>query len=56
MFGYAEGVYTEIDVTDARAALTKAQGRHYEAIYDHKMAVLLFRRAVGLLIQGGPAR
>ena len=53
--GYAEGVYTEIDVTDARAALTKAQGLHYEAIYGHKMAVLLFRKAVGLLVQEEPA-
>ena len=47
--GYAEGINTEIDVTDARTALTKAQGLHYQALYDHTAAVLMFQKATGAL-------
>jgi len=49
--GYSNGVNTEIDVIDARAALTNAMGLHYQAIYDHSLARLVLRKACGTLIQ-----
>ncbi len=47
--GYINGVNTEVDVTDARSALTRAQGFHYEAIHDHAIARLMLQKATGLL-------
>lgn len=47
--GAQEGVNTELEVLDARAALTAAQGTYYEALHRHSMARLAYRRALGLL-------
>jgi len=47
--GYREGVNTEVEVTDARAALTRASALHFKAIYDHTMARLDLQRAMGIL-------
>jgi outer membrane protein TolC len=49
--GYRNGVNTEIDVIDARSALTNAMGLHYQAIYDHSLARLVLRKACGILLQ-----
>ncbi len=50
--GYREGVNSEVEVTDGRAAFTKAVGLYYQAVYDHKIARLDLQKAVGAL---GPA-
>jgi outer membrane protein len=47
--GYREGVNTEVEITDARTALTRARGLHYQAIYSHAMARLGLQRAMGIL-------
>ena len=47
--GYREGVNREVDVLEARAALTRAGGLHYQAMYDHTMARLALQRAMGIL-------
>lgn len=47
--GYREGVNTEVETTDARAALTRAGGLHYQAIYSHAMGRLGLQRAMGIL-------
>ncbi len=47
--GYREGVNTEVEVVDARAALTRARGLYYQAIYSHTMARLQLQRAMGIL-------
>ncbi len=47
--GYREGVNALVEVTDARAALTRARGLYYEAIHEHIMARLKLRLAQGLL-------
>ena len=50
--GYREGINSEVEVTDARAAFTKSVGLYYQAVYDHKIAGLDLQKAVGTL---GPA-
>jgi outer membrane protein TolC len=47
--GYDAGVNTEVDITDARSALTRAQGLYYQAIHDHCVARLKLQRATGML-------
>ena len=47
--GYREGINTEVEVTDARAALTRARGLYYQAVYDHTMVRLELQRAMGVL-------
>jgi len=47
--GYREGVNTEVEVVDARAALTRARGLYYQAIYSHTIARLQLQRAMGIL-------
>ncbi len=47
--GYREGISSEVEVTDARAAFTKAVGLYYQAVYDHKIARLDLQKAVGTL-------
>ncbi len=47
--GYREGINSEVEVTDARAAFTKAIGLYYQAVYDHKIAGLDLQKAVGTL-------
>ena len=46
---YREGVSTTVAVTDARAALTRARGLYYQAIYAHTTARLALQRAMGIL-------
>ncbi|MHC4886046.1 MAG: TolC family protein [Planctomycetota bacterium] len=47
--GYKEGVNTEVEVVDARKALTEARGNYYEAIYAHALSRLDLQRAMGVL-------
>jgi len=47
--GYREGVNTEVEVVDARAALTRARGLYYQAIHSHTVARLALQRAMGIL-------
>ena len=47
--GYREGVNTEVEVTDARSALTRARALHYQTLYDHNLARLNLQRAMGIL-------
>jgi outer membrane protein len=47
--GAREGANTELEVLDARSALTRAQGLYYQALYAHAIARLNYQRAVGLL-------
>lgn len=47
--GFREGVNTEVEVLDARAALTRARSLYYQAIYSHTMARLSLQRAMGIL-------
>ncbi len=50
--GLREGVNQPVEVTDARAALTRARSLYYEAIHEHTLARLALEKATGLL---GPA-
>jgi len=47
--GAAEGVNTELEVLDARSALTRARGLYYQALHAHATARLALQRAMGLL-------
>ena len=47
--GYREGVNTELEVRDARQALLRASSLHYQAIYQHQVAVLGLKKATGSL-------
>lgn len=47
--GYRAGVATEVEVLDARQALSKAQALYYQALYAHMMARLLLEKATGAL-------
>ncbi len=47
--GYREGVNTEVEVTDARSALSRARELHDQAIYQHNVARLDLQRAMGIL-------
>lgn len=47
--GYREGINTEVEVADARAALTRAKGFYYQAVYSHNVARLDLQRAMGIL-------
>ncbi len=47
--GYREGINTEVEVVDARSALTQAQGLYYQALYAHSMSRLALKRATGTL-------
>ena len=47
--GYREGINTEVEVTDARAALTRARGLHFQAMYSHTISRLNLQRALGIL-------
>ncbi len=49
--GYREGVNTGIELLDARAALTRARGLYYRALYRRAMAHLELRRATGELME-----
>ncbi len=47
--GYREGINTEIELLDARSAMTRARGLYYRALYRQKTARLMLRRATGEL-------
>ncbi len=47
--GYGAGVNTEIEMLDARQALSETQARYYEALYRHETAKLDLERATGSL-------
>ncbi|MDR1613204.1 MAG: TolC family protein [Planctomycetota bacterium] len=51
--GYQAGARTELDVTDARKALTDVYAQYYEALANHSKARLNLQLAMGVL---GPAR
>ncbi|MDR1534446.1 MAG: TolC family protein [Planctomycetota bacterium] len=53
LVGYQAGVKTEVDVTDARKALTEVIGRYYQALANHTKARLNLQVAMGVL---GPVR
>lgn len=46
---YRQGIADAVTVTEARAALTRARGYYYEAVYSHTMARLNLQRAMGVL-------
>ncbi|MBR6023320.1 MAG: TolC family protein [Kiritimatiellae bacterium] len=47
--GLREGQNTQVEVMDARQALTTASANYYQSIYDHAMARLSLLRAMGSL-------
>jgi outer membrane protein TolC len=47
--GAKEGVNTELEVLDARSALTTAQGNYYIAMHSHLKARLILQRVIGML-------
>ncbi len=47
--GRKVGKNTQIEVLDARSALTEAMGQYYNAIYSHALARLAVRKAIGTL-------
>jgi len=47
--GYREGVNTEVEILDATAALTRARGEYYRAIYSHTIARIKLQQAMGIL-------
>ncbi len=49
MIGARQGVNTELEVLDARSALTRARGLYYEALHAHATARLALQRAMGIL-------
>ena len=46
---YREGIAEAVQVTEARSALTNAQGLYYEAVHAHSVARLALERAMGIL-------
>ena len=47
--GYEAGTNTEIEMLDARQALSETQVLHYQAVYSHQVAKLNILRATGAL-------
>ena len=47
--GYRQGIQSQVEVTDAQAAVTRTRGLYYQATYDHCVARLGLQRAMGLL-------
>jgi outer membrane protein TolC len=47
--GYRQGITDAVAVTEARSALTRAQGLYYQAVYSHAVARLSLQRAMGIL-------
>ena len=54
--GHKVGKNTQIEVLDARSALTDAMGQYYSAIYSHQLARLAVRKAVGTLAADAATR
>jgi outer membrane protein TolC len=47
--GYREGIASEVEVSDARSALTTASGLYYESVHGHAVSRLLLQLAMGIL-------
>jgi outer membrane protein TolC len=47
--GFREGVNTQVEIIDARAALTRASGLYYQSLHQHTMARLNLQHAMGVL-------
>jgi len=47
--GYREGIASEVEVSDARSALTAARGFYYESVYGHVVSRLNLQLAMGTL-------
>jgi outer membrane protein len=47
--GARQGVNTELEMLDARSALTRARGLYYQALYAHVTARLELQRALGVI-------
>ncbi len=47
--GYRAEVNTELEVLDARTAVTRAEGLHYGALHRHTIARMVLQKAMGLL-------
>lgn len=54
--GFKVGRNTQIEVLDARSALTEAMGQYYNAIYTHSVALIGVRKAAGTLVAGAEAK
>ncbi len=54
--GYRNGVNTQVELLDARSALTRAEGLYYQAIYAHMLAKLMLEKATGALQPPAPAK
>ena len=54
--GHKVGKNTQIEVLDARSALTEAMGQYYGAIHSHALARLAVRRAIGTLAVDASAK
>jgi outer membrane protein TolC len=50
--GAREGVNTELEMLDARSALTRARGLYYQALFAHVTARLALQRALGIMGPG----
>jgi outer membrane protein TolC len=47
--GYREGIASQVEVSDARSALTTASGLYYESVYGHVVSRLNLQLAMGVL-------
>ncbi len=47
--GYREGIASEVEVSDARSALTTARGLYYESVHGHAVSRLNLQLAMGTL-------
>lgn len=47
--GFREGVNTQVEINDARAALTLANGLYFQSLFQHTMARLNLQLAMGIL-------
>ena len=54
--GYREGVRKQVEVLDARTALTEARKNFSQAVYNHMLASLSLQRATGALAGAGEDR
>ncbi len=52
--GYKEGINTELELIDARSALTRTRGLYYRVVYRQRMAVINLRRALGEMAEDQP--
>ncbi|MBQ7252989.1 MAG: TolC family protein [Kiritimatiellae bacterium] len=50
--GLREGQNTQVEVMDAREALSTAAANYYRSIYDHAIARMQLQKAMGLIAEG----